>query len=246
MCFQSFGVNKNSIEMRRSQKQELLFAVCSKMGEVIPFFTDEECDACIDFLKKTYLAATESVQSLSSSAFQDLTLRELLTRKAELQNGPEASVEAKEKKLPIPKKSKKPPKIAASPRAPSARKVHKRALWVDDDVEEGDEDGNVEEKKKQIKVQKPQERKEFQRWDAEKHKIVLNVVAYDDRRDALVVNAKLSSHQRAKENRVYVYSADIDKIGKECWPNMEPYFVNHEIPPSFQASRFGTFCARKK
>jgi hypothetical protein len=68
-----------SRKMRRSRKQDLLLAVCGKMGEVIPFLTDDECDACIEFLRNIHAAATQSIESVSSPAFQNLSLRELLT-----------------------------------------------------------------------------------------------------------------------------------------------------------------------
>jgi hypothetical protein len=65
--------------MRRSEKQDLLLAVSSKMGEMIPLLTDDECDACIMFLKNTYDRATQRIESVASPALQNLSLRELLT-----------------------------------------------------------------------------------------------------------------------------------------------------------------------
>ena len=119
--------------MRRSAKQDLLLAVCSKMGEVIPFLTDDECDACIKFLKETHANATRTADSVASPAFQNLSLRELFDEKIVVKAGGEKQREKKVPKLPKP---------SLSPREPSQRRVRKRALWGEDEGEgedEGDE-----------------------------------------------------------------------------------------------------------
>jgi hypothetical protein len=242
--------------MRRSGKQDLLLAVCSKMGEVIPFLADEDCDACIQFLKKMHDAATQSVESVAfSPAFQKLSLRELLTtaEKADVKGTAKAASEGK--KIP------KAPKIAVSPRASSTRVVRKRTLWSEDD--DGNDERDAEfvrefqkkafKKQKELQITKPKKNDglkkngvQSQLWDAAKHSVVVGVESYDKTADALVVNAKVSAHGKAKVHRVLVKPEVIDKIKEENWPQMSVYFSEHEMPASFAASRFAKSCAKKK
>jgi hypothetical protein len=225
--------------MRRSAKQDLLLAVCSKMGEVVPLFTDEECEACVTFLKQKYAAATQSVESVASPAFQNLSLRELFSDKAEDQ-------ERKEKK------SAGKPKVAPSPRAPSGRKARKRALWTEDGDDDEDEEEVVKKSavkniKKQVdgKVVKKLE-KDSDKWNAEKHGVIVDVVKYDKERDALIVDAKLSAHGKSKIHRVAVSPVSVDKIGKEHWPKIAAYFAKHGVPAPFKETRVAAFRADKK
>jgi hypothetical protein len=238
--------------MRRSAKQDLLLAVCSKMGEVVPLFTDEECDACIAFLKQSYTKATQSVESVASPAFQKLSLRELLIEKA----GVEGKVVQEKKKTP------KKPKVALSPRASSKRAVRKRALWSEEEDDEEDRDdaefdGSFQKKKaKEELIKKPKEnaskkpkkvRGELVKpWDAAKHGVVVGVVTYYKEADGLVVDAKVSAHGKSKVHRALVKPEVVDKIKEEHWPKMSEYFEKHDMPASFKATRFAKFCANKK
>ncbi len=239
----TFAIQSSKLvsKMRRSVKQDLLLAVCSKMGDVIPLLTDAECDACVKFLKSIHATATQSVESVSSPAFQNLSLRELLTEKAVVAE----EQGRKEKKTP-----KNPKAAAPSPRAPSERKASKRSLWGDGEVDE-----EVPVKKRSIKgkngIKKPKVAKKQKKdtkirdWDAKKHGVIVDVVKYDAGRDALIVDAKLSTHGRSKANRVHVRANDVDKISEEYWPKFVAYISEHEMPASFKATRFGASYAQK-
>ncbi len=221
------------------------------MGEVIPLLTDKECEACIVFLKKMHEGATQSVESVASPAFQNLSLRELFTEK-------KAGVKGSEKKTA----QKKPAKIAPSPRSSSKRAVRKRALWSDDDGGgEGDDAEFVREfqkkafkrrQEKQQQIKKPKKNlikkngKQLKPWDPAKHGFVVSVDSYEKDADALVVNAKVSAHGKAKVHRVLVKPDVVDEISEEHWPRMSEYFAKHEMPASFGATRFAKICANHK
>ncbi len=210
--------------MRRSVKQDRLLAVCSKMGEVIPFLMDDECDACIEFLKDIYATATQSVESVSSPAFQNLSLRELLTEKAVVAQG------RKEKRT----------------RTPFERKASKRSLEVDEGVpvKKRSTRGGNEIKKPKKHVQKKDNK--IRGWDAKKHGVIVDVVGCEAGRDALVVDAKLSEHGKSRVRRVYLSSVSVDKISEEYWPKLAAYFSEHEMPQSFEATRLGSFVLASK
>jgi hypothetical protein len=212
--------------MRRSLKQDHLLAVCSKMGEVVPLLTDGECDACEDFLKNVYERATASVESVSSPAFQNLSLRELLIKKEDEAGGAAAKKTEGKKSL-----GKSLQRRSVLPRAPSKRKVtRKRALWGDEGEEE--------------EVAKKAPQQAVQRWDAKKHGVIVDVVSHD--KDALIVDAKLSAHGRSKVHHVAVHPADIDEIEREYWPKMATCFKKHKLPASFAKTQFAAFCADNK
>jgi hypothetical protein len=218
---------KKITQMRRSRKQELLLAVCGKMGEVIPLLTDNECDACINFLKKVHANATRSVESVPSPAFQKLSLRELLAKAGGEEEG----------QVRNEKKPQKKSKSAPSPRPPSGKRASKRALWEADDV--------VPVRKRSVKKAKVAKDYKVRAWDTKKHSVIVSGVRYDAGRDALVVDAKLSTHGRSKANRVFVRPEDVDRISEEYWPILEKCFVQQEVPASFKATRFGASYAKK-
>jgi hypothetical protein len=246
--------------MRRSEKQDLLLAVSSKMGEMIPLLTDEECDACVVFLRNTYDKATQRIESVASPALQNLSLRELLTAVEE-----EAVVEGS-----LVSEKKKALGMTLSPRPSSKRAARKRALWSEGDEGEDDQgdaefvgeqklkkvkppkvkvikkliDKGVKKPKKNvIKVEKNGEQKQLKPWNSAKHSFVVGVEAYDKTAGALVVNAKVSAHGKAKVHRILVKPDVIDKISEEHWPQMSSFFAEHEIPASFEGTRFAKFCA---
>jgi hypothetical protein len=68
--------------------------------------------------------------------------------------------------------------------------------------------------------------------------------SYDNARDALVVNAKQSTHGRAATRRVLVYPEDVDKISEDCCTKLAALFLNKDMPAAFNRTRFAAFCAK--
>ncbi len=205
------------------------------MGEVVPFLTDEDCDACVASLKKTYAKATQSIVSVSSPALQNKSLRELLIGG----EGVDGEKDSTAKKI----------KKDLAPRSPSARKARKCLVELEEDEEEQDGDGEFRAPKSRTSVSgskgpKKSKKAQVKRWNQEKHSVIVDAISYDDTHDAIVVDAKLSTHGKAATRRVLVYPADVDKISEEYWTELSSLFLNKDMPAAFKETRFAAFCAK--
>jgi hypothetical protein len=208
----------------RTVNQDLLLAVCNKMGEVIPLLTDSECGACIGFMKEMYGKATTRVEAVSSPAYQKLSLRELFTEKAAHAHA-QAQTQAAQ---PEKKKKVKPA------RAPVPRVSRKRSpAWQGED-----EEGPAAPSPKKTVVKPQRQAQGLSVWDTRLHAVVVAAEAYDAGLEALVVRAKGSLHGRAKEHRVLLPASVVDQVRRGYWQMLRAA-LPVELPASFRGTAFG-------
>ncbi len=189
-------------------------------------------------MNATGVPKTHERWSLSSPACQNLSLRELLTEK--VVGSRSGTGKPAKKLLTTPVK-----KVSASSHSSSKRQVRKRASWSGSgEDEEDDKKESGTKKKKTTKRQakkKEGEKKDPKKWNPEKHSVyIVGAESFDTERDVMIVDAKASTHHRAKTNRVQIGADDIDEVKQVYWSMMAIVFAELEMPVSFEATRFAS------